>query len=59
MRLGLSDGSIIAVGFMAKGRSKSSVALAHTKLRDRETANRLKEYWSNRLDALGEVLSKR
>jgi hypothetical protein len=59
MRLGLTDGSIIAVGFMAKGRSKSSVALAHTKLPDRETANRLKEYWSNRLDALGEVLSKR
>jgi hypothetical protein len=59
MRLGLSDGSIIAVGFMAKGRSKSSVALAHTKLPDRETANRLKEYWSNRLDALGEVLSTR
>jgi hypothetical protein len=58
MRLGLTDGSIIAVGFTAKGRSKSSVALAHTKLPDRETANRLKEYWSNRLDALGEVLSK-
>jgi hypothetical protein len=59
MRLGLTDGSIIAVGFTAKGRSRSSVALAHTKLPDRETANRLKEYWSNRLDALGEVLSKR
>jgi hypothetical protein len=59
MRLGLSDGSIIAVGFVAKGRSRSSVALAHTKLPNRETANRLKEYWSNRLDVLGEVLSRR
>jgi hypothetical protein len=59
MRLGWSDGSIIAVGFLPKGKSKSSVALAHTKLPDRETANRLKEYWSERLDALGEVLSKR
>jgi hypothetical protein len=59
MRLGLTDGSSIAVGFMAKGRSKSSVALAHTKLPDRDTANRLKEYWSDRLDALGEVLSRR
>jgi hypothetical protein len=59
MRLGWTDGSIIAVGFIAKGKSKSSVALAHTKLPDRETANRLKEYWSNRLDALGEVLSDR
>jgi hypothetical protein len=59
MRLGWSDGSIIAVGFMAKGKTKSSVALAHTKLPDRETASRLKEYWSERLDALGEILSKR
>jgi hypothetical protein len=59
IRLGWNDGSIIAVGFIAKGNSKSSVALAHTKLPDRETANRLKEYWSGRLDALGEVLSER
>ncbi len=59
MRLGWTDGSIIAVGFTAKGKSKSSVALAHTKLPDREVANRLKEYWSKRLDALGEVLSER
>jgi hypothetical protein len=59
MRIGWTDGTIIAVGFTAKGKSKSAVALAHTKVSDRETANRLKEYWSNRLDALGEVLSKR
>jgi hypothetical protein len=59
IRLGWADGSIIAVGFTAKGKSKSSVALAHTKLPDRETANRFKEFWSERLDALGEVLSKR
>ncbi len=59
IRLGLSDGSIIAVGFAAKGKSKSSVALAHTKLPDRETANRLKQYWSDQLDSLGEVLAER
>jgi hypothetical protein len=59
IRLGLDDGSIIAVGFMAKGKTKSAVALAHTKLPDRETANRLKQYWSERLDALGEVLTER
>jgi hypothetical protein len=58
MRLGWSDGSIIAVGFLPKGKSKSSVALAHTKLPNRETANRLKQYWSDRLDALGVVLSE-
>ena len=59
MRLDWTDRSIIAVGFAAKGKSKSSVALQHAKLPDRETADRLKQYWSDRLDALGEVLSER
>jgi hypothetical protein len=59
IRLGWTDGSIIAVGFTAKGKSKSSVALSHTKLPDRDTAQRLKQYWSDRLDALREVLSER
>ncbi len=59
MRLGWDDGSIIAVWFTAKGPSKSAVALAHTKLPDRETADRLKQYWSERLATLGEVLAAR
>jgi hypothetical protein len=59
MRLGWSDGTIIAVGFMPKGKGKSAVALAHTKLPDRETANQFKEYWAERLDVLGEVLMSR
>jgi hypothetical protein len=59
MRLGWSDGSIIAVGFAPKGKTRSSVAVQHTKLPDRETADRLKAYWSDRLTALGEVLSDR
>ncbi len=57
MRLDWNDRGIIAVGFMAKGKAKSSVALAHMKLPDRATADRLKQYWSDRLDALGDVLS--
>ena len=56
MRLGWSDGSIIAVSFMARGKDRSSVALAHTKLPDRAAADRLKKYWGERLDALGAVL---
>jgi len=56
MRLGWSDGTIVVVGFTRKGRSKSAVSLAHTKLQDQEAANRLKQYWSERLDELGEVL---
>ena len=57
MRLGWSDGSIIAVGFSAKGAAKSSVAVQHAKLPDRDTAERLKQYWTERLKALGDSLS--
>ena len=58
MRLDWNDHGIVAVGFTAKGKSKSSVAVQHTKLPDRETADRLKKYWSERLDRLGEVLAE-
>ena len=58
MRLDWND-SIVAVGFAPKGSSRSSVAVQHTKLPDRETANELKDYWSARFDALGDVLAKR
>ena len=58
MRLGWPDGTIIAVGFDTKGKGKSMVALAHMKLPDRATADRLKKFWSERLDALGEVLKE-
>lgn len=51
--------SIVAVGFASKGSSRSSVAIQHTKLPDRDTVNEIKEYWSGRLDALGDVLVKR
>ena len=57
MRLDGEDHSIVAVGFMSKGRSKSAVAVQHTKLRDRDTANRLKQYWSERFEALADVLA--
>jgi uncharacterized protein YndB with AHSA1/START domain len=56
MRLGWIDGSIVAVGFTAKGKTKSVVAVAHTRLRDPESASRMKQHWSERLDALAELL---
>jgi hypothetical protein len=59
IRLDWIDGSIIAVGFVAKTKTKSSVAVAHTKLPDKESATRVKQYWGERLDALGEVLAER
>ena len=59
LRLDWANGEhrgIIAVGFTAKGSAKSAVALEHARLPDRETANRLKQYWSDRLAALAEAL---
>ena len=56
MRVGWSDGNIVAVGFYPKGKSKSSLAVQHPKLPDKETADRLKKYWSERLDELAKVL---
>jgi hypothetical protein len=56
MRLDWPDGSIIAVGFTSKGKTKSSVALEHSHLQDRDAATRVKQEWADRLDALGEVL---
>jgi len=56
MRLGWPDGTIVAVWFTAKGASKSAVALAHTKLADRETADRLKRDWAERLNELAELI---
>jgi hypothetical protein len=58
MRLGWSDGTLVGVWFTAKGPSRSSVALAHSKLPDRETADGMKAYWSERLDALEKMLTR-
>ena len=56
-RLSCADKSVVLVGFTAKGTARSAVAVSHTKLPDRESANQRKEYWSARLDALGEILT--
>jgi len=58
IRFGLADGAIVAVGFIPKGKTKSSVAVTQAKLPDRETAERLKQYWTERLEDLGEVLAE-
>jgi hypothetical protein len=41
------------LAFYAKGPAKSSVALAHQKLPDKATAEKMKAWWAERLDALG------
>lgn len=58
MRITWTDGRIIAVGFYPKGEGKSSVAVQHPGLPDRATAEKLKHYWNERLDALEEILER-
>jgi len=55
MRITWEDGTIIAVGFYDKG-GKSSVAIQHAGLPTKEDADRVKKFWSERLDGLAEVL---
>ena len=57
MRLQWPDGTLVAVGFMAKGHGRSTVALTHEKLGDRAASGKAKEYWTERLDALGSLLA--
>ena len=56
---GDADGAIVVAGFTAKGDSRSAVALTHTKLPDRETVDAIKQYWTERLDALAALLAER
>lgn len=58
MRMKWSDGSVVVLGFMPKGKSKSAVAVQHGKLPDKATADRMKQFWSERLDALGAALAR-
>lgn len=55
MRLRWNDGSVIALWFTAKGK-KSVVSVQHTRLRDRATAGRLKEFWAERLQSLAKLI---
>lgn len=57
MRVQWPDGTLVVVGFTAKAPGRSAVALAHTKLRDRTASGKAKEYWTERLDALGSLLA--
>jgi hypothetical protein len=58
MRLQWPDGTLVVVGFWAKGQGKSAVALTHTKLTNRSASDDVKKYWSDRLDALGSLISR-
>jgi hypothetical protein len=52
MRIALEDGTLVLVGFLAKGEGKSSVAIEHTKLAAKADVDRVKAFWTERFDAL-------
>ena len=57
MRVRMSDDTPVDVYFYAKGDTKSSVSIQHRKLPDKETAVRTRAFWTERLDALSELLT--
>jgi hypothetical protein len=56
IRLQWPDGTIVTGWFLAKGATKSTVGVVHTKLADRAALDKAKKYWTDRLDALGKLL---
>jgi hypothetical protein len=57
MRIIWPDRTPVTIWFTPVGATKSQVALAHGKLPDRASATRAKQYWTERLDALEQVLT--
>ncbi len=57
VRLTWEDGSSVEVWLIAKGDGKSTAQIQHGKLPDKESAARMKVYWTERLDALGRSLT--
>lgn len=50
------DGSAVDIGFFEKGAAKSQVAIGHRKLATAADATRMKDFWSEKLQALAELL---
>ncbi len=57
IRITWEDGSSVEAGFSSKARSKAQVQVQHGKLPSKEAATRMKQYWTERLDALAGYLA--
>lgn len=58
MRLRWEDGSPIDVGFSARGDAKSQVAIEHRKLPTKADADRVRAFWSERLETLAAMMKQ-
>jgi hypothetical protein len=57
IRANWEDGSTrLVIGFTARGEAKSQVALAHERIPDAGTADKLKAWWRERVAVLKQVL---
>ena len=56
LRLTWEDGTSVEVYVVSKGRSKTQVAIQHTKLDNRQAADRMKAFWAEHLDELATKL---
>jgi len=57
MRIRMPDGTVVDVGFITKGESKSIVSLLHSRLPDGAAVDKMKASWTERLDALPDVVT--
>ncbi len=56
IRASFDDGTLVQFYFLEKKGGKSSVAVQHQKLADKEAVNATRQMWTERLDALAELL---
>jgi hypothetical protein len=59
MRVTWPDATSVELYFVAKGPSKSQVAVQHWKLSDRMSVDRMKVYWTEQLAALEAILTSK
>ena len=59
IRFTWDDGSSAEVYFVSKGRSKTQLAVQHTKLPSRAAADRMKGFWAEHLDALAAKVERK
>jgi len=56
VRAVLDDGTAVQFYIDPKGEAKSTVTVQHVKLTEKAMADRMKEFWSEKLNALAEVV---
>ena len=56
MRIEWNDGTAVDVGFYPRGE-KSQIALSHRKLASKADADRMRAFWSERLEALASLMT--